>query len=93
MWKQFKNRLWCLAHFAEAKDGAALIDHIYMDATPFGTGCCCSQLAFQCANDNDARRMYDALIPVIPIMVCQFRGPAIDESSRSFSHIDGPDCC
>jgi glutamate--cysteine ligase catalytic subunit len=53
----------------EARQGAALIDHIYMDAMGFGMGCCCLQLTFQCCNIEDARRMYDALIPLGPIMV------------------------
>ncbi|KAH9992488.1 glutamate-cysteine ligase catalytic subunit [Russula vinacea] len=54
---------------AEARHGAALNDHIYMDAMGFGMGCCCLQLTFQCCNIEDARWMYDALIPVGPIMV------------------------
>ncbi|KAG1870359.1 glutamate-cysteine ligase-domain-containing protein [Suillus tomentosus] len=53
----------------EAKNGAALIDHIYMDAMGFGMGCCCLQLTFQSCNVDEARRMYDALIPVGPIML------------------------
>ncbi|KAH7916569.1 glutamate-cysteine ligase-domain-containing protein [Hygrophoropsis aurantiaca] len=53
----------------EAKHGAALIDHIYMDAMGFGMGCCCLQLTFQSCNVEEARRMYDALIPVGPIML------------------------
>ncbi|KAI6033155.1 glutamate-cysteine ligase-domain-containing protein [Pisolithus orientalis] len=53
----------------EAKNGAALIDHIYMDAMGFGMGCCCLQLTFQCCNVNEARRMYDALIPIGPLML------------------------
>ncbi|KAH7925518.1 GCS-domain-containing protein [Leucogyrophana mollusca] len=53
----------------EAKNGAALIDHIYMDAMGFGMGCCCLQLTFQSCNVEEARRMYDALIPVGPIML------------------------
>ncbi|KAK4054100.1 glutamate--cysteine ligase [Microbotryomycetes sp. JL201] len=32
---------------SNAKDGAALPDHIYMDAMGFGMGCCCLQLTFQ----------------------------------------------
>ena len=55
--------------FLEARQGAALVDHIYMDAMGFGMGCCCLQLTFQCCNIEDARRMYDALIPIGPIMV------------------------
>ncbi|KAI6141722.1 glutamate-cysteine ligase-domain-containing protein [Pisolithus tinctorius] len=54
---------------SEAKNGAALIDHIYMDAMGFGGGCCCLQLTFQCCSVNGARRMYDALIPVGPLML------------------------
>jgi glutamate--cysteine ligase catalytic subunit len=53
----------------EAKNGAALIDHIYMDAMGFGMGCCCLQLTFQSCNVDEARRMYDAFIPVGPIML------------------------
>ena len=53
----------------EARRGAALNDHIYMDAMGFGMGCCCLQLTFQCCSIEDARRMYDALIPIGPIMV------------------------
>ncbi|KAH0827873.1 glutamate-cysteine ligase-domain-containing protein [Lanmaoa asiatica] len=63
------------AEDAEAKKGAALIDHIYMDAMGFGMGCCCLQLTFQSCNVEEARRMYDALIPVGPIMVSIFRAP------------------
>lgn len=53
----------------EAKRGAALIDHIYMDAMGFGMGCSCLQLTFQSCNINHAKRLYDALVPVAPIMV------------------------
>jgi hypothetical protein len=53
----------------EARHGAALVDHIYMDAMGFGMGCCCLQLTFQCCNIEDARRTYDALLPLGPIMV------------------------
>ncbi|KAH9166432.1 glutamate-cysteine ligase catalytic subunit [Lactarius sanguifluus] len=54
---------------AEAKNGAALIDHIYMDAMGFGMGCCCLQVTFQCCNIDQSRRMYDGLIPIGPIML------------------------
>ncbi|KII92773.1 hypothetical protein PLICRDRAFT_37574 [Plicaturopsis crispa FD-325 SS-3] len=53
----------------EAKNGAALIDHIYMDAMGFGMGCCCLQLTFQSCNVTEARRVYDALVPVGPILL------------------------
>ena len=54
----------------EAKNGAALVDHIYMDAMGFGMGCCCLQVTFQCCDIDQSRRMYDALIPIGPIMAC-----------------------
>ncbi|KAJ7218105.1 glutamate-cysteine ligase catalytic subunit [Mycena pura] len=53
----------------EAKAGAALTDHIYMDAMGFGMGCCCLQLTFQACHVNDARRMYDCLVPIGPILL------------------------
>ena len=53
----------------EAKNGAALADHIYMDAAIFGMGCCCLQVTLQACNVSEARRIYDALIPVTPVLV------------------------
>ncbi|KAF8222928.1 glutamate-cysteine ligase catalytic subunit [Tricholoma matsutake] len=53
----------------QAKNGAALPDHIYLDAMGFGMGCCCLQLTFQACDVADARRMYDGLIPVGPILL------------------------
>ena len=61
---------------AEAKKGAALIDHIYMDAMGFGMGCSCLQLTFQACNITEARRLYDALVPVAPLLVCCSDPPA-----------------
>ena len=58
---------------ANAREGAALDDHIYMDAMGFGMGCCCLQITFQACSVGEARRMYDAFVPVGPIMVrCLF---------------------
>ncbi|KAL1919721.1 uncharacterized protein VTP21DRAFT_1652 [Calcarisporiella thermophila] len=54
---------------AEAKQGAALPDHIYMDAMCFGMGCCCLQITFQACNIDEARRLYDQLAPLGPIML------------------------
>ncbi|KAF9529245.1 glutamate-cysteine ligase catalytic subunit [Crepidotus variabilis] len=54
---------------SEAKNGAALTDHIYLDAMGFGMGCCCLQLTFQACNVDDARRLYDGLIPIGPILL------------------------
>lgn len=57
---------------ANAREGAALDDHIYMDAMGFGMGCCCLQITFQACSVGEARRMYDAFVPVGPIMVRNF---------------------
>jgi len=54
----------------EAKNGAALQDHVYMDAMGFGMGCCCLQLTFQACNVTEARRIYDSFVPLAPIFVC-----------------------
>lgn len=73
---------------SNAKDGAALPDHIYMDAMGFGMGCCCLQITFQACSINEARRMYDALVPVGPIMLALtaaapiFRGLLADVDCR-----------
>jgi glutamate--cysteine ligase catalytic subunit len=40
-----------------------------MDAMGFGMGCCCLQLTFQCCNVGEARRLYDAMVPLAPIFV------------------------
>jgi Glutamate-cysteine ligase len=62
-------RVGYLNRFLEAKNGAALRDHIYMDAMGFGMGCSCLQITFQACNVYEAMRVYDALVPVGPIMV------------------------
>lgn len=43
--------------------------YIHMDAMAFGMGCCCLQITFQAWNVEEARRVYDTLVPVAPIMV------------------------
>ncbi|CAE6420552.1 unnamed protein product [Rhizoctonia solani] len=53
----------------EARDGAAKPDHIYLDAMGFGMGCCCLQITFQACNVDEARTVYDALVPVAPILM------------------------
>ncbi|KAI5477538.1 glutamate-cysteine ligase catalytic subunit [Pseudohyphozyma bogoriensis] len=63
-------------------------DHIYMDAMGFGMGCCCLQITFQACSISEARRMYDALVPVGPIMLALtaaapiFRGLLSDVDCR-----------
>ncbi|CAB4493439.1 uncharacterized protein OCT59_000526 [Rhizophagus irregularis] len=53
----------------EAAEGMALPDHIYMDAMVFGMGCCCLQITFQACNIEEARRLYDQLANIGPIML------------------------
>ncbi|WBW71539.1 glutamate-cysteine ligase Gcs1 [Schizosaccharomyces osmophilus] len=52
-----------------AKEGAALEDHIYMDSMGFGMGCCCLQLTFQAKDCDEARLLYDQLTPITPLML------------------------
>ena len=48
---------------------SALPNHVYMDAMAFGMGCSCLQITFQACSIEEARRMYDQLAVVSPIMV------------------------
>ncbi|KAI9598783.1 glutamate-cysteine ligase-domain-containing protein [Syncephalis fuscata] len=72
----------------EAANGAALPDHIYMDAMVFGMGCSCLQITFQACNIVEARRLYDQLAPIGPIMLALtaaapiFRGYLADVDCR-----------
>ncbi|KAJ2338435.1 glutamate--cysteine ligase, partial [Coemansia sp. RSA 2618] len=72
----------------EAKEGAALPDHIYMDAMGFGMGCCCLQITLQAPNVNQARRLYDQLATVGAVMMSLsasspiFRGYLADVDCR-----------
>lgn len=62
--------------------------YIHMDAMAFGMGCCCLQITFQAWNVDEARRLYDALVPVAPIMLAltaaspAFRGYLSDVDAR-----------
>ncbi|KAJ1836125.1 glutamate--cysteine ligase [Coemansia sp. RSA 2711] len=72
----------------EAKEGAALPDHIYMDAMGFGMGCCCLQITLQAPNVDQARRLYDQLATVGAVMMSLsasspiFRGYLADVDCR-----------
>ncbi|XP_067641863.1 glutamate--cysteine ligase [Eurosta solidaginis] len=44
-------------------------DVVLLDAMGFGMGCCCLQLTFQACNINEARKLYDQLAPLCPIML------------------------
>ena len=47
---------------------AAKPNHIYMDCMAFGMGCCCLQVTFQACSVEEARRLYDQLAVMAPIM-------------------------
>ncbi|KAJ2059641.1 glutamate--cysteine ligase [Coemansia sp. S146] len=72
----------------EAREGAALPDHIYMDAMGFGMGCCCLQITLQAPNVDQARRLYDQLATVGAVMMSLsasspvFRGYLADVDCR-----------
>ena len=53
----------------EPRKGAAEPNHIYMDAQPFGSGTCCLQVTLQARNIDEARKLYDRLLPLAPIML------------------------
>lgn len=71
-----------------ARDGAAKEGHIYMDSMGFGMGCCCLQITFQAKNITEARRLYDQLAPLGPIMLALtaaaplWRGYVSDQDCR-----------
>lgn len=67
---------------------AALEDNIYMDCMCFGMGCCCLQVTFQACSVEEARRMYDQLAVICPLMLALtaaapiFRGYLADVDCR-----------
>lgn len=73
---------------SNARDGAALPDHIYMDSMGFGMGCCCLQITFQATDIDEARSLYDELAPLSPILLAltsaapAYRGYLSDQDAR-----------
>ncbi|KAK9458272.1 glutamate-cysteine ligase-domain-containing protein [Dipodascopsis uninucleata] len=73
---------------ANARDGAAKPDHIYMDSMGFGMGCCCLQITFQATDIYEARRLYDQLAPLCSIFLAltaaspAWRGYLSDQDCR-----------
>lgn len=53
----------------DVRNGAAKVDHVYMDAMAFGMGSCCLQITFQAKNLTEGRKLYDQLSPLGPIML------------------------
>lgn len=44
-------------------------EFIHLDAMGFGMGCCCLQITFQARDIQEARRLYDQLAVICPIVV------------------------
>ncbi|KAI5964746.1 GSH1 [Candida pseudojiufengensis] len=53
----------------EPELGASKPGYVYMDSMGFGMGSSCLQITMQCSNINEARYLYDSLIPIAPIML------------------------
>ncbi|UJR07542.1 hypothetical protein I4U23_011830 [Adineta vaga] len=45
-------------------------DHIHLDSTAAGWGCCCLQVTFQAESFEGSLHLYDQLLPLCPIMLC-----------------------
>lgn len=53
----------------DVRNGAAKENHVYMDSSIYGSGCCSLQVTIQAKNINEARRLYDQLLQLSPIML------------------------
>lgn len=53
----------------DVRNGAVKENHIYLDSSIFGSGCCSLQVTVQGKNINEARRLYDQLLQLSPIML------------------------
>ncbi|KAJ1301805.1 hypothetical protein OPQ81_009033 [Rhizoctonia solani] len=72
---------------SQADRNAIEHDHIYLDTTCFGAGCCCIQITLQARNVDEARSVYDALVPLTPIMM------ALTASSPAYrGYLSDVDC-
>jgi len=49
-------------------------DHVYLDCMCFGMGCSCLQITFQACCIEEARKLYDLLAPISPIMLALTAG-------------------
>ncbi|CAF4085715.1 unnamed protein product [Adineta steineri] len=53
------------------KDDPNIIDdHIHLDSTTAGWGCCCLQVTFQAESCEESLELYDQLLPLCPILLC-----------------------
>lgn len=46
-----------------------LDNHIHLDSSSIGWGCCCLQVTFQCSSFQESTYLYDQLIPLTPIFL------------------------
>lgn len=53
----------------DVRNGSAKENHIYMDSSIYGAGCCSLQVTVQAKNINEARLLYDQLLQLSPIML------------------------
>lgn len=53
----------------DVRNGAAKENHIYMDSTIYGSGCCSLQVTVQAKNITEARRLHDQLLQLCPVML------------------------
>ena len=53
----------------ELRNGAVKENHIYMDSTVFGLACCGLQVTVQTRSLGEARKLYDQLLPMGPILL------------------------
>lgn len=58
-----------LNRYPEDKELALEDNYIYMDAPTFGVGLCCLQVTLQAKDVDEARKLYDQLVPLGPIML------------------------
>ncbi|OAF68331.1 Gamma-ECS [Intoshia linei] len=65
----------------------AIPNHIHMDASGFGMGCCCLQMTFQARCIEEARHIYDQLAAFTPIIL------ALSSASPVYkSYLSNIDC-
>ena len=70
----------------DVRNGAVKEDHIYMDSTLFGFSCCGLQITVQTRNMNEARKLYDQLLPMGPILLALTAATPITKVRTSPAH-------
>ncbi|XP_008544628.3 glutamate--cysteine ligase [Microplitis demolitor] len=94
--KPFREDLAALGDNGEGQS-LAKDDHVYLDTTGFGMGCCCLQVTLLGRDITQARVLYDQLTTFTPVMVALtaavpvFRGYLVDVDSRWIATKDSVD--